>query len=127
MFLPQLQQSNEELARRLQAEGAAAVQIDAGLGGEQSDEEEKRSGGSDESGSEDEAEQAQARGKDQRVVQLQFAIGDFDGSAIAQLEEDDEEDEASGSAQQRRGGGEGKISEIVFRANGGDGEGDDSD
>ena len=99
--MPLIQKANAELEAVIRSGGAESVQIDASIRDhstvdvfedEQENQEEHKDGTSKMEAVEDNA------GKVQTIV-LEFATGDFDGSAIAQAEEGEKEDEGDSKGQ----------------------------
>jgi hypothetical protein len=89
-FLPLMEQANKELEQTIRVEGAETVQIDAQLHEDKAEAEtEAEAEAEDEEGEgeDDNDEKGEKQGEEKRTVQLQFALGDFDGTALAQAED----------------------------------------
>lgn len=92
--MPIIQQANAELEATIRSEGVESVQIDANI-------RENSSDGGIEFGEQAELEESvegtatihteDGQLKKNQTIVLEFATGDFDGSAIAQAEEEDKE------------------------------------
>lgn len=92
-----IQKANRDLEATIQEQGPAAVIIDNSLLQSDECEDEQSEVGSDDdeaaivnngsSGAAILPEESDASSKDSRTVQLEFALGDFDGTAIAALED----------------------------------------
>jgi len=93
-FLPLMEQANKELEQTISVEGAETVQIDAHLHEDKAEEVAEEEGEDDE----EEKEENEKQGDEKRTVQLQFALGDFDGSALAVAEELQRKEEAEEEA-----------------------------
>jgi len=140
LFLPAIKQANLELAEKIKAEGVHSVQIDSSLqqssqqqvqregggggGGQEQQKSSSMTNGDDndeEEEEEEEDDEGESGANDQRKVQLEFALGDFDESTIAKTEElleaeneteddvalkandgDEEEDEEEEEAERRK-------------------------
>ena len=94
-FLPLMEQANKELEQTISVEGAETVQIDAHLHEDKAEEEAEEEGEDDV----EEKEENEKQGEEKRTVQLQFALGDFDGSALAVAEELQRKEEAEEEAE----------------------------
>ena len=93
-LLPQLQQAQEALETRIRYEGAESVRIDVGLASSAAAEEEEE-GADDDSGDNSDEEDGEGEGEDasegsglKDAISLEFALGDFDDSLIAKLEDE---------------------------------------
>jgi len=106
LFLPVIAKANEELAEVISAQGADAVRIDGHLAPSAA------AGIASAKGDESDAEQDEeedgnnvvggaGQGGDPRVVQLEFALGDFDDTPIAQAEAA-AGDDGEGAAEQQQ-------------------------
>ena len=95
-FLPLMEQANKELEQTISVDGAETVQIDAHLHEDKAEEEAEEEGEDEEE--EEEEEKNEKQGEVKRTVQLQFALGDFDGSALAVAEELQRKEEAEEEA-----------------------------
>ena len=94
-FLPLMEQANKELEQTISVEGAETVQIDAHLHEDKAEEVAEEEGEDDV----EEKEENEKQGEEKRTVQLQFALGDFDGSALAVAEELQRKEEAEEEAE----------------------------
>ncbi len=113
MFLPQIERANKDLEAKIREEGESSVQIDANMGesakktsdegNEEVEKEEEHTNSVFLAPSSQTVESAADSGStaQNREVQLEFALGDFDETPIAKMEaakeekanaEDDEED-----------------------------------
>ena len=99
-FLPLMEQANKELEQTISVEGAETVQIDAHLHEDKAEEEAEEEGEGEEEEKEEkeEKEENEKQGEVKRTVQLQFALGDFDGSALAVAEDLQRKEEAEEEA-----------------------------
>lgn len=103
LFLPVIAKANEELAEVISAQGADAVRIDghlapsaaAGTASAKSDESDA------EQDEEEDGNNVEGGAGDPRVVQLEFALGDFDDTPIAQAEAA-AGDDGEGAAEQQQ-------------------------
>lgn len=82
-FLPEIAQANAILSEKISKEGQQAVQIDAALNQCQPD----AMDASETSPKIDNIDEHDQQEEPGQVVELTFAVGDFDQSLVAQLEE----------------------------------------
>ena len=108
LFLPELKLANDELADRIKSEGVDSVQIDLSLsagkpegGREEEDEEDEEDEEEDEEGEgeEDVVLGGVKKQPNQKIIQLEFLLGDIpDDNPIALAEAEAEGEEAASAA-----------------------------
>lgn len=87
MFLPVIHKANLELEEEIKKQGAASVQIDRKMisGTESGDNNEGQASMEDEGDEEDSS--GTVKDSQQRTIQLEFALGDFDETPLAKAED----------------------------------------
>lgn len=101
LFLPELKLANEELADRIKSEGVDSVQIDAALSEGGGDEDEDEEGGGDVVGAEMEG-QGKEEKQQQKIIQLEFLLGDVPDDNPIALAEAEAEQEAAETEQEAK-------------------------